>query len=454
MQFNKNNLSPSAIAEDMQNSIAELDDFANWQDYFSGGAGQTIIELVAGSQAIKNHYNLMRVRESSLVHAKMDSSITELAINKGVYRPPAKGFIVSITFNSLKSGTIQYGELIGSYKDFNAYALERADIKVGPNNIKITFGNLVENITTITSDENFHILTTKFDNMFVGDHFQQLVVNGDECFITDEQMNLYDENISNSVIEMVSANESNLVFGDGVTGKRTSRGDIVSYRAFTFDKSVIEKYDHSKLNMIDADMFKDIEYDVVRRATGYLDKEVLRRIAIRSSVDGRWVQTIDYESGLLRNFGEYFSDVIVVDGYPTEYITLLGKSGFVTDGVKADVSKMIEDKRGNAVQVNVNYIDPDDEQNYVDLQFNMSYFGVDSDATIQDAIDEQVDNYTRKLANGDVFIAGSDIAVELTRKLTSGKMYCDLDQKFVLENLKFIRNLTIKFVREQYENKI
>ena len=83
MQFSKDNLSPDKIVKELQRFVSEKPEFEGWQDYFEGGAGQTIIELIAGSQAIKNHHNMMRVRESSLLHAKMDSSITALAASKG-----------------------------------------------------------------------------------------------------------------------------------------------------------------------------------------------------------------------------------------------------------------------------------------------------------------------------------------------------------------------------------
>ena len=111
MTFNKENLSPSAITQEMQ-------------DFFEGGAGRTVIELIAGSQAIKNHYNLMRVRESSLQYAKLESSVTELALNKGVYKLPAKTFIGQITFTSSIDGIILKGEEIGSYTDHKIYAYE------------------------------------------------------------------------------------------------------------------------------------------------------------------------------------------------------------------------------------------------------------------------------------------------------------------------------------------
>lgn len=448
MQFNKDNLTPSKIAQDIQEAISNLDEFSGWEDYFAGGAGRTIVELVAGSQAIKNHYNMMRVRESSLVHAKMDSSITELATSKGVYRPPCKGFIVELTFDSLVSGTIGEGVLIGSYKDFDAYSLEHKNIVVGRNTLKVTFGHLIKTVFEVQEDENFHIIDLEFDDMFIADHFQLMTIGNDQIYITDEQMNLYDPKLPSSVLSLVSANSNKLIFGDDVLGKRVNRYDEISYTVLTYDKTVIEKYDHSKLNLNDADMFKIVSYDVIRRATGYLDKEVLRRVALRNSIDGRWVQTLDYENGLMRQFGEYLFDIIVVDSYPTEYITILPKPGFDTDGIRSDILAMIEDKRGNAVDVNVTFIDPDNEQNFVHLTFDMTYFGVDSDEVLLEAIDSYKKIVEGRLANGDTNIVGADIAVELTRLVPNGKFYCDLDQKYVLSDLTYIKELTIKYYRE------
>jgi len=448
MQFNKSLLTPSLIAKDMHKSIAELDDFAGWQDYFEGGAGQTIVELVAGSQAIKNHYNMMRVRESSLIHAKMDSSITQLAIDKGVYRPTAKAFIVRLKFKSLLSGEIGIGELIGSYKDYNAYSLEHKSIVVGDNELDITFGHIVEHTTEIVTDETFHFIPYSYDNLFVADHFQLLTHNGQQVILSSIQLNLYNNDLANSALTLVSSFENKIVFGDGVIGKKTNIGDVIKLRDLTYGKDMIKKYDHSKLNMNDADMFHIDSFEVIRRATGYLDKEILRRVAIRSTVDGRWVQTIDFENGLMREFGEFLSDVIVEDSYPIEFITFLPKSGFLTPGLLEEINTMIEDKRGNAVQVKQTVIDPDSPENYIDLTFNMTYFGIDSEEVIRQIIEDYTTKNERRLANGDIFVVGADIAVELTRELPQGKFYCDLDQKFVLPNLKFIRELKINFVRE------
>lgn len=448
MQFKKEHLSPAKIAEDMQNAIANLDEFDGWIDYFEGGTGRTVLELVAGSQAIKNHYNMMRVRESSLQHAKMDSSITELAFNKGVYRPAAKAFIIEYTFNSKVSGTVQNGELIGSYMDTDVYSLESKDIIVGPNTLQITMGHLQEVQHTVTTEENFHMVTFDFDDMFIADHFQQLTADGEKLTLTDVQMNLYNPQLPESVISLVYANQGKMVFGDGEMGRKAIRNEVLTYRALTYNKTILGEYDASKINFINGDMFGLVSYEVLRRATGYLDKEVLRRIAIRHSVDGRWVETLDYDNGLMKAFGEYITDVLVVDEYPTEFITILPKSGFFNQTLEDDVLELVNNKRGNAVEVDISYIDPDDPANYEEYVFDFTYFGTDSDEVIQEAIDAYIERATFRIANGSTFIVGADIAVELTKMLPNGKMFGDLNQNEQLGNLKYIRTLKLNYFRQ------
>lgn len=448
MLFKKENLSPTFIAQDMQNAIASLDQFDGWLDYYAGGTGRTVVELIAGSQAIKNHYNLMRVRESSLQHAKMDSSITELAFNKGVYRPEAKGFIIEVSFYSKMSGTVQLGEMIGTYKDVDVYSLEAKKIVIGNNTLKITMGHLLTQEFEIVTEENFHIVTLEHDDMFVADHFHRLTTGSEVITLASIQMNLYNPILPYSVLSLVYANQSKLIFGDDVMGRKALRNETFQLRALTYGKSILGEFEPKMINFLNGDMINNPEFVVERRATGYLDKEVLRRIAIRNSVDGRWVETIDYENGILRSFGEYVTDIMVQDSYPTEYITILPKSGFYNQTLVDDILTLVNNKRGNAVDVDITYIDPDDSNNYRDFTFDFTYFGVDSDETIDEVIATYIANNTFKIANGDTFIVGSDIAVELTRLLPSGKMFADLDQKVQLLNLTFIRELKINYLRQ------
>ena len=54
MNFNKQNLAPAAIVEELQQAVLALTDEDGWSDYFEGGAGRTVIELIAGSQVAKD----------------------------------------------------------------------------------------------------------------------------------------------------------------------------------------------------------------------------------------------------------------------------------------------------------------------------------------------------------------------------------------------------------------
>jgi len=445
MPFSKNTLSPTEIAKELFSTIGDLPEDEQWIDYFSAGAGRTILELIAGSQSIRNHSNLMRVRESSLLHAKLDSSITQLAANKGVYRPNAKALRLEIVFDSSYDGSVNVGQLLGTYKDYNVFSVEDKIIRLGRNTIEVVVGLVVETKFLIYGDENFTIKNIDFDEIFVGDHFHRLLINGEVVNVVDFQPNFYDEQLPNSVLALPSANSMKLIFGDGEIGRNLKRNDEVEYRCITFGRKALEKFEDTKLTLDDEDMFDVISVTVSRVGTGYLDKEKLRKIAFRSSVDGRWVQTSDYQNGLLKYFGEYFNDIIVKDKYPQEEITFLPKFGYLTDKLKEEVLQMIEDKRGNATTVNSYFLDERDPNNFVDLSFSFKYIGNDEVSVIREIFDKYAKENQLLIANGDKTMSSSDIAVELSKLLPSGKLYADEVKTETIPDLKFIRILNLEF---------
>lgn len=445
MQFNKENLNPQEIVKDLQEAVSTLSDFDGWQDYFEGGAGRTIIELIAGSQAIKNHYNLMRVRESSIQHAKLDSSITELAINKGVYRPAAKGYIIELSFTSNTSGQVQEGQMLGAYKDMEVYSLENKLIYLGENTLKVTIGKMVTKTFTVQTDDDYFQIDFEYEHEYIGDHFQRLSVNDNVAKIVDTPINLYNQDLDKSVISLVFGNRGRLIFGDGVIGKKVTYNDIITYRTLNFDKKTIENFDSKKVQFDNAAIFGQVTFTLERKATPYLDKEKLRRVAIRNSIDGRWVETGDYEAGLIREFGEYLNDVKALDNYPDEDLIILPKVGMATDTLKDQIATLIENKRGNAVKVVTQYIDPEDSANYVDIEINLDYFGVDSMETINEVLAGFKDELENKIFTQETWLVAVDLAVDITKKLPSGKMYAALDENFQILQYQFIRSLTLNY---------
>ena len=452
MNFNKQNLAPASIVEELQSAVLALTDEDGWSDYFEGGAGRTVIELIAGSQAIKNHYNLMRVRESSLQYAKLDSSITELAVNKGVYRPPAKTFIGELNFSSVLNGTIQKGDVIGTYGNHSVIAYESKNYVVGAvNSIQFIIGNMNTEILTVDEDVQFSFIDVVMDDKYITGEFETLTINYKSVDIIDEQINLYDENITNTVLRLVYEYRTKMIFGDDIIGKLIRKNDEVEYTYMTFQDSLIMNF---KPTIINFDLMPYISLIdsiiTLREATGYLNKEDLRKVAIRNSVDGRWVLPQDYRNGLLRDYGEYLYDILVVDKYPAEKIYYLFIEGTLTNALKSEIGNLIENKRGNAVLVEEYYIDCEDSNNYQDVSIKLRYVGDDTEDIINDAINSYKELIEYKFKDGEYTITSDEIAVDLTSLLSadsSGKFYEIEEKEIIMLELTFIRAIDITYTK-------
>jgi len=446
MKFDKRALSPSAIAKELQEAVSSLPEGESWEDYFEGGTGRTIIELIAGSQAIKNHYNLMRVRESTLQYAKLDSSVTELAINKGVYRPPAKSYILEVDFKSVDSGWYERGDIIGTYKNYDVIVLERTEYLFGhTNTVKCTIGKMEEYNETILSGEEFLERDIKAAHQYLSEEFQQLVINGDEILLIDEELNLYDDKLPNSCLRLTYDYFSRLIFGDGIIGKRVFSNDELKFRYISFGADLLDNFYIERFRLGNfASTAEVLDVRILRKPTKYLDKEILRKIAIRNSVDGRWVQVQDYENGILREFGEYIADIIVKDEYPAENITILPKEDYITDTVKAQIRELVDNKRGNATLINIDYLDPFHDDR-LRLVFSMQYIGTDAPEELNAIIDEYTKTKINRIRYSGYWLTCADLAVELTNLAPGGKFYPTLDEKVYIEPLQSIERLSITY---------
>ncbi len=450
MKFNKENLSPSAITKEMQDLVISLPNSDGWQDYFEGGAGRTVIELIAGSQAIKNHYNLMRVREGSLQYAKLESSITELALNKGVHKLPAKTYIGKIEFTSNIAGTINAGTEIGSYGNHKIYAYTETSYIVGTHNtLEFIIANAKTETTIIDTNTEFSVLDILMTEKYITGEFQYLTVNGEDVEIVSEQLNLYDENLVNSCLRIVYENRVKLIFGDDIVGKMLYKNDEISFTYMTFSDDIIENFKPGSTDFYSIPGEITVtKFETIRKATPYINKEHLRLAAMRNSIDGRWVLPQDYRSGILREFGNYIYDILVVDGYPTERIYFLEKEYMVNNAIKAMITDLIDNRRGNAVLVEQYYIDPLNEENYQNLTFNFKYLGDDSVDTINSVIYAYRNAVEFKLRDGTFTLTSEDMAVDLTKLLpteSKGKFYEKTPQEANILEFTFINKLTITY---------
>lgn len=440
-------ISPADIIKDLQRYMAEDESLIGWRDYFEGGAGQTIIELIAASQAIKSHAHYMRIRESSLRYAKLDSSVTELAINKGVYRPTASNLLTKIYFtnNHLSSSTVTTGQIIGSYKDYKVFSTETKTLSVGMNTLEVLVAHRVTKEIVINTDTSFIKQEFTFDDMFIGSTYEELSAGPTKVNLVSHQLNIYNDLLKTSCIRMVSKYKSEIYFGDGIIGlKPTGDQSNVSYTCYTFNEDLLGDVLLKNFNFFDADLYQVDSFDIMQPASPYMSKEELRRIAIRSTVDGRWVQGLDYENGLIKEFYNEVDDIYAEDAYPAENLVIL-PTGSASDYLKERIQTLVNNKKGNAVLVNYVWIDPTLEENYIDIDIQMEYYGTDSDTVINKVISEYQGLKENVITRNDSSVSPADIAIELTQNLPNGKMYPVDITPISINKYQFIKNLNITY---------
>ena len=282
---------------------------------------------------------------------------------------------------------------------------------------------------------------------YLGSEFQLLSVNNEEVLLVDEELNLYDEILPRSCVRLTYEYFSRLIFGDGVIGKKLNVNDEVSFTYISYGDDLIDDFKSKNIslgNLVSASEILSIE--TLRKAVSYIDKETLRKIAIRNSVDGRWVQTQDYENGIMRIFSEFIADIIVKDEYPSENITILPREDYLTPTVKAEIDELINNKRGNATLINTVYLDPFSDQRVI-VTFNIQYIGTDTDEFIEGIIEEYKATKENRINYGGYFLTCPDVAVDLTHLAPGGKFYASLDESTYIEPLNSIKELRINYTR-------
>jgi len=214
----------------------------------------------------------------------------------------------------------------------------------------------------------------------------------------------------------------------------------------SFGDDLLSNFVSDKFDVSGLPNTKEItEIKVIRNPSGYLDKDILRKVAIRNSVDGRWVQVEDYRNGVLREYGEYIDDLLVADEYPAEEMIILPKKIQWTTGIEDLIRELIDNKRGNATLVNIKYLDPYDDDR-LDLTFNFIYQGPETSNEVQKIIDEYVKSKLNRIHYSGYWLVGADIAVDLTN-VSKGKFYASLEDKFYIEPLQSVKSLELNFTR-------
>ena len=440
MKLSKNSFSPSEITKVLEDYIKNLPDGeSKWKDFYRSSVGKTTVELLAGVGSMNIFYELMGIKEGSLLYAQNESSINQLAINRGVFRKPATPITLAIDLSYPTDYHILKGQVLGSYKEYLIYSLDNYSFKTNViQTIKVVIGELEEFTVTKDNIKTFYHTNLLLKNKYGTSYLEELFVNAEEVIITDEQLPIYDTRLSNTILRISNEYNIKLIAGNGKIGRLVNRNDEVRYRCLTFNEELItEPFSMNELTIPNVDITK---IEVLTNAVGLLDKESLRLAALRASYDGRWVSKDNYTSGLLLNFGEILHDVLVIDEYPVEKIILLPNERFTINDLD-NIHEVINKHKGNAVKYEITKLTDADGFDY---ECNLVYSGTDN---VYDLVQKVIKKFSYKIYTENSTISESDIALELSKLVKTGQFYLKESNNTVtrINKLTYLRRLIVNY---------
>lgn len=217
-------MSFESIKADLVNFVKTLDDYdVKWKDFYEGGAGTTLIQLISGVGAFLSYQAVMSRRESYLETAKLKSSVYGIAnaLSYPINRESAP--VLKLTVSSSSTFTIDHEQSFGMYKKYPLSTISDKLVVSGSNVINCVIGEWkrFEVTSSLTKAFTFLVIEDLVDN----DHVE-LFINGSLVELTKYAEEL---NPGNVLIKTFQYGVL-LVFGDGSVGKLLSTSDVVSFR--------------------------------------------------------------------------------------------------------------------------------------------------------------------------------------------------------------------------------
>lgn len=441
MKLPINSYSPSEITKVLQDYVESLSSDNKWKDFYNSSTGRTIIELLAGVGSMNIFYEILRLKESSLIYAENESSITQLAINRGVFKKPGQPPVIQLDLSYNEDRVLAKGDIIGTFKDFNVYINDNYHIV--PNTtttVQAVIGEVEKFEVTKGDDKTFYVTELQINNRYNSSYLESLFINNDEAVIIDEQIPLFDTRLPNTVLRVSDDYSIKLISGNGVIGKSIDKGATITYQCLTFSDKLLDynkELTPKNIYIINGNVYN---MRILNKASGFIDKDSLRFSALRSSFDGRWVSKDHYESGIMLKFSNYVHDILVVDEYPTERIVILPNDLF-TDQTKADIIDTIEKHKGNAVKYNLIILD---DTNSFDFTCNLVYTGTDN---VIPYVNKIIKQYSYKIYDADSTISESDVALALSKLCKTGEFYLLRSNNDVtkINKLTYLKNIIVNY---------
>jgi hypothetical protein len=221
--INNNSLSYESILSDLTMYVQSIQDYnVKFKDFYEGGAGSTILELISGLGTFISRIAMANRRETYLPEAKLTSSIVAIATTLGypINRINSTQLTLTIFFTEYVTWTKE--NPIGFYNGISVSLVEDGNFVPGNNTVTVVLG-------TWTSYNYTNYNTGTFSKILIRDTvdntFFNLTVNGTLVSIVNNAESLNNSN----VLQRTYYYGVFLIFGDGIIGKSLSLNDNILF---------------------------------------------------------------------------------------------------------------------------------------------------------------------------------------------------------------------------------
>ncbi len=378
-------LSHSKIMDDLKQDVLNRSDGEQWKDWLESSTGSIMLRWLSAIAVYKSYHLTVNRIESSLETARHETSVTELAFNKGFLIPPTQGALIDLTVTSYQRVIISKGDQVALIGDYSLYALDSYDF-TGQQVIKTVAGNKIVENFSYTSLSPF---TTKFlqtKQRYIAFELESLYGNNNEIKIQSD-IDYLDSITDSFVLRRVTPQGIYLYTGNGILGWYNEDYSEFTYTYISYDSDLEDSLESKPTVTIDA------EYDsyCITTKPGYsISKEEVRRTAMYYPIDGRIVQESDYESVIMKYFGGILHDVWGFNSDPNEEVYLLPDTQY-NETYQAQIKDLVDKKRELGMQVYYHVV-PIAEKIVTVQRSSKAYDNIPN--YILDSIDSVYDNNT------------------------------------------------------------
>lgn len=246
-----------------------------WREFYTGGAGQTVLNVGSGMTAILAFSAYLNRKNSILDYGILSSSIVAIATANGFIYNRSCCPRLKLTINSSQEVFYKKEDSIGTYKSFNLSLLSDTIIKVGENVIEVGIGDWDSNTLTIADTTEFYGFMVESD---IDNNYLNVYLNDNILPTT-----LYPENLDpTNVLIRSYSNGIYIISGNDIVGKKLNPSDVIKVDYIIPSKKLVNavnngeditlalpEYIFKKVETIDYGSDPDSDNKLVSLSPGY-----------------------------------------------------------------------------------------------------------------------------------------------------------------------------------------